>query len=154
MEFDELLRTTGSVRDFTDTPVPEDLIYSILDDARFAPSGGNRQAWRVIVVKGNQRHSLRDIYLDGWHDYVAHLLAGSVPFSPLATEDERAAANAKRNEAIGLSDPRGFAETLDSVPVMLVVLGDLRALAATDRISGATKSSAEPPSIPSCGASC
>jgi nitroreductase len=133
MDLDEALRTTGSVREFTAEPVSDQLLYDILDDARFAPSGGNRQAWRVIVATGHQRRALRDIYLDAWHEYVAHLLAGQIPFSPLASDAERAAALARREEAVLFSNPEGFAETIDKVPAMLVVLADLGALAATDR---------------------
>lgn len=134
MELIDALRATGSVRNFLDQPVSDDVLYAILDDARFAPSGGNRQAWRVIVVKDiRRRRALRDLYLDGWHDYVAHVLAGLVPFSPLASEEDRATAAANRDAAITSSKPDGFPETLDEVPVMLVVLADLNALAATDR---------------------
>jgi nitroreductase len=137
MELTDALRTTGSVRAFLDEPVPDDVLYAILDDARFAPSGGNRQAWRVIVVKDERRRrALRDLYLDGWHDYVAHVLAGLIPFSPLASEEDRAAASAKRAAAIEVSKPDGFPETLDQVPVMLVICADLGALAATDRDLG------------------
>src|ERR1039458_8805632 len=85
MELTDALRTTGSVRAFLDESVSDEVLYAILDDARFAPSGGNRQAWHVIVVKDSlRRRALRDLYLDGWHDYIAHVLAGLVPFSPLA----------------------------------------------------------------------
>ena len=134
MDLTTALRTTGSIREFTSETVSDATIYEILDDARFAPSGGNRQAWRVIIVKdAAQRRAVRDLYLDAWHDYVAHLLAGLIPFSPLATGPEREAALAQRPQAIALSDPAGFAETLDTVPVMLVVCANLEVLAATDR---------------------
>jgi nitroreductase len=137
MELTDALRTTGSVRAFLDEPVSDELLYAILDDARFAPSGGNRQAWRVIVVKDERRRrALRDLYLDGWHDYVAHVLAGLIPFSPLASEEDRAAASAMRGAAIEISKPDGFPETLDQVPVLLVICADLAALAATDRDLG------------------
>src|SRR5713101_4864716 len=43
-----LLRTTGAVRDFRPEAVPDDVVYRILDTARFAPNGGNRQAWKVV----------------------------------------------------------------------------------------------------------
>src|SRR5579863_1756450 len=123
MDLTDALRTTGSVRSFLDEPVSDEVLYAILDDARFAPSGGNRQAWRVIVVKDRvRRRALRDLYLDGWHDYIAHVLAGLVPFSPLATDEDRAAATAQRSAAIARSRPDGFPETLDQVPVMLVIL--------------------------------
>jgi nitroreductase len=137
MELTDALRTTGSVRAFLDEPVDDETLFAILDDARFAPSGGNRQAWHVIVVKDAQRRrELRDLYLDGWHDYVAHVLAGLIPFSPLASDEERARAASNRAAAIATSKPDGFPETLDDVPVMLVVCANLAALAATDRDLG------------------
>ena len=77
--------------------------------------------------------AIRDHYLDAWHDYVAHLLAGVIPFSPLASPADRTAALAHREAAVALSRPNGFAETLDSVPMMLVICANLEVLAATDR---------------------
>jgi nitroreductase len=137
MDLSDALRTTGSVRAFLDQPVSDEVLFEILDDARFAPSGGNRQAWHVIVVKdAARRRALRDLYLDGWHDYIAHVLAGLIPFSPLASEEDRSLAASKRDAAIALSKPDGFPETLDQVPVMLVICADLSALAATDRDLG------------------
>jgi nitroreductase len=137
MELSDALRTTGAVRQFLPGVVSDDVLYAILDDARFAPSGGNRQAWHVVVVKDiERRRAVRDLYLDGWHDYVAHVLAGLIPFSPLASDEDRRAAAAKREAAIAVSKPDGFPETLDEVPVMLAVCADLRALAATDRDLG------------------
>jgi nitroreductase len=134
VELRDALRTTGSSRRFTEEAVSDETIYAILDDARFAPSGGNRQAWRTIVVKDPQRRTaIADAYLDAWHDYVAHVLAGVVPFSPLASGDDRLAAANLRGAAESRSDPHGFAETLAGVPTMLVVTADLTALAATDR---------------------
>jgi nitroreductase len=51
MDLTEALRTTGAVREFTAEPVPDEVVARVLDTARFAPSGGNRQGWRVVVVK-------------------------------------------------------------------------------------------------------
>jgi len=50
--FDEAMQTAGSGRRFRSEPVPDDVLYRVLDNARFAPSGGNRQGWRVIVMAG------------------------------------------------------------------------------------------------------
>src|ERR1019366_5419906 len=119
MDLIDALRTTGSIREFTEQPVSHELLWSVLDDARFAPSGGNRQAWRVIVVRDQEtRDTVRNLYLDAWRDYVGHVLAGLIPFSPLASDDDRAAALAQRSAANAVSKPTGFAETLDHVPVM------------------------------------
>lgn len=137
MDLGDALRTTGSVRNFTSAAVSDETLASILEDARFAPSGGNRQAWHVIVVKDvERRRALRDLYLDAWHDYVAHGLAGLIPFSPVASDEDRALAQSRRADAVALSKPEGFPESLDSVPVMLVICADLSALAATDRDLG------------------
>ncbi len=137
MELGDALRTTSSVRNFTSAAVSDEVLYSILDDARFAPSGGNRQAWHVIVVKDlARRTALRNLYLDAWHDYIAHVMAGLVPFSPIASIDDRQLAARHRDQAIAASTPDGFPETLEAVPVMLVICADLSALAATDRDLG------------------
>ena len=137
MELRDALRGTGSVRDFTNQVVEDQTVAQILDDARFAPSGGNRQSWRVIVVRDQvKRRMLRDLYLDGWHDYVAHNLAGLVPFSPLATHSDRELARNQRAAAEALSQPEGFPERLDSAPVLLVICADLSVLAAVDRDLG------------------
>jgi nitroreductase len=137
VELHDALRTTGAVRAFKDTPVDDVTLGAILDDARFAPSGGNRQAWRVIVIRDPAtRVRLRDCYLDGWHDYVAHSLEGLVPFSPLASEEDRLRAQGARERAEALSQPTGFAETLDRVPALLAIAADLSTLAATDRDLG------------------
>lgn len=134
MDLTRALRTTGAVRDFTSEPVADADIAAILELARFAPSGGNRQGWRVIVVDDPRtRRAVRDTYLDAWHDYVAHGLAGQVAFSPLASDAERQAARDLRDAAIAASDPHGFAENLHTVPALLVVASDLATLAATDR---------------------
>jgi len=54
----------------------------------------------------------------------------------LASDEDRAAAAAKRSAAIAVSKPDGFPETLDQVPAMLVICADLASLAATDRDLG------------------
>ncbi len=137
VELRDALRETGSVREFLPEPVRIDTVAAILDDARFAPSGGNRQSWHVIIVLDPQRRrELREIYLEGWHEYVAHGLAGLVPFSPLASDDDRRAAALRRGDAEALSRPDGFAERLDEAPVLLLVTADLSVLAAVDRDLG------------------
>ena len=134
MELRDALRTTGSHRHFTAESVSDETMVAILDDARFAPSGGNRQTWHVTMVKNpTVRETLRDLYLDGWHDYVAHGLAGLIPFSPTATPHERESVSAFREAAEALSRPDGFPEQLHLVPVLLAVTVDLSLLAAVDR---------------------
>jgi nitroreductase len=135
MELLDALRTTGAVREFTDEPVDDDALARILDAARFAPSGGNRQGWRVVVVKdADTRRQLRDLYLPAWYEYLGQRMAGMTPWAPLNDRDAeaRAIAQASTYAEQGARSP-GFAEHLDAVPALIVVLADLRALAAVDR---------------------
>jgi nitroreductase len=132
----EALRTTGAVRQFTDEAVADDVVWRLLDAARFAPNGGNRQAWRVIVVRDRARKiALRDSYLPGWYEYLAQASAGLTPWAPVTdTEAEaRAMAGAPAIAAAAGEGPGGFAEHLEDVPLLLVLLADLRKLAAVDR---------------------
>jgi nitroreductase len=136
MELRDALRTTGAVREYREDPVPDDVVYRILDTARFAPSGGNRQGWRVVVVRRpDVRVRLRDLYLGGWYEYLAMSAAGLVPWAPVTDEEaeRRALAEAPAIAARAASGPGGFAEHLDAVPVLLLLLADLRTLASVDR---------------------
>jgi nitroreductase len=47
----EIMRTTRAMRRLKPDPVPDALIDEILSAALCAPTGGNRQPWRFIVVK-------------------------------------------------------------------------------------------------------
>ena len=130
MELTEALRTTGAVRDFTDRHVDDAVLARVLDTARFAPSGSNAQAWRVVVVKdAANRRRLRDCYLKGSREYMALAAAGLRPWSPTNDRDAEARALAARTDAA----PPGFAEKFDEVPVLLALFADLSMLAAIDR---------------------
>jgi nitroreductase len=132
----ETLRTTGAVRAFRPEPVPEEMLWRVLDTARFAPSGGNRQAWRVVVLRDPEvRLALRQIYQKGWYQYLAMGAAGLVPWAPVTDRaaERTALAAAEALAEAAAAGPGGFAEHLEDVPVLLVLLADLRALAAVDR---------------------
>jgi nitroreductase len=130
MDLIDTLRSTGSVREFTDEPVDDAALARILDTARFAPSGANAQAWRVVVVKDPAlRTRLRDLYLTPWADYLMLTAAGLRPWSPVNDRNAEAAALAAGSDApIG-----GMAAELDKVPVLLALFADLSQLAAVDR---------------------
>lgn len=135
MDLEAALRSTGAIREFTDEPVEDSTVARILDQARFAPNGGNAQSWSVAVVKDPEVRSLvRDLYVAGFHEYLAMGAAGLRPWAPITDERAEAQAIAQGNEACasGVS-AGGFADRFDHVPVMLAVAADLRLLAAVDR---------------------
>lgn len=137
MDLLDTLRSTAAIREFRDEPVPDDVLYRVLDTARFAPSGGNVQAWHVVALQDpERRRAVRDLYLDGWYPYLAMGASGLRAWSPL--NDPAAEAAAIESMAAGIAEQAaasggGFAEHLDEVPVLLAVLVDLGGLAAVDR---------------------
>jgi len=71
MDLYEAMRTTFAAREFTDDPLPDETLVQILDRARFAPSGGNRQGWRFVVVRDpGRRARLGELYREGWSELV------------------------------------------------------------------------------------
>ncbi|MBI1365916.1 MAG: nitroreductase [Alphaproteobacteria bacterium] len=58
MNVTDALKARISVRAFLDKPVAEELIRNILEAAKYAPSGGNLQPWKVHVVMGGARDRL------------------------------------------------------------------------------------------------
>src|SRR6202012_5393306 len=130
MELNDALRTAGAVRDFTDQAVDDAVLIRVLDTARFAPSGANAQAWRIVVVKDpDKRRRLRDSYLRGSKDYLAMVAAGLRPWAPTNDRDAEAAALAAENVAA----PGGLAEHFDEAPVLLPLFPALSMWAAVAR---------------------
>lgn len=58
MTVTEALRARISTREFRSTPLSETIVREILDAARWAPSGGNLQPWKVIAVTGKEREAV------------------------------------------------------------------------------------------------
>jgi len=58
MNVDEAIKSRISIRAFKTDPVPEAIVREILDVARYAPSGGNLQPWKVIAVAGAERDAV------------------------------------------------------------------------------------------------
>lgn len=59
MELTEVIKNRKSIRDYKDTPVPEDKLQKVLEAARLAQSGANRQEWKFVVVRdANKREVL------------------------------------------------------------------------------------------------
>jgi len=61
----EAIKQRRSIRRFKPDPVPREAIKEMLEAARLAPSGSNRQPWRFIVVTdAEEKKKLRQICLD------------------------------------------------------------------------------------------
>jgi len=60
MEVAEALKRRISVRAFRPDPVPRETVEALLEEARWAASGGNLQPWHVRVVAGGARQAVID----------------------------------------------------------------------------------------------
>ncbi len=124
MELRDAIRTNGAVREFTDEPVPDSVVRAMLDDARFAPSGGNRQPWRVVLVKDTAtRRLLGDLMQPIWDEYWASHRSGAVPFNSVDYVPP--------TEIVHVPNP--LIDRIETIPVVLVVAADLRRIVAMDR---------------------
>jgi nitroreductase len=128
MDLYDVMRTTHAVREFTDEPLPDDTLYRILDNARFAPSGGNRQGTHVTVVRDAQtRQRLAELGVPGARRYIAQLMAGENPWNPVHP-------TSVAPETIDNTDPPDiFIASFNQAPVVLVVSVDLEVVAAVDQ---------------------
>ena len=128
MELDEVMRTTFSCREWTDEPVSDETLHQILDLARFAPNGGNRQGWRVIVVKDTDiRRSLVPLVKPTTSVYVAQVAAGEAPWNSInPTSVDIEAAVAANPDFPGLNE-------MVEAPIVLVVTVDMSVVASFDK---------------------
>lgn len=68
MDLHEAMYSLRAMRRLKTDPVPEELIWKVLDAAIRAPSGGNRQPWNFIVVTdAEKKRKIGEWYLDGWN---------------------------------------------------------------------------------------
>jgi nitroreductase len=107
---DELLATTRAVRKRLDLDrsVPREVILECLELAVQAPTGGNSQGWRWIVVDDPaQRAGLAELYRKAARDYLAQ--AGAAAAERGDTQTERV-----YGSAVWLTD------NLDKVPVHVI----------------------------------
>jgi nitroreductase len=124
VELYEAMRCAPTTRRFKPDPVPTAVLARALENARFAPSGGNRQGWRVIVLRdADLRTKLRDLYLPGWRAYMEQTGGAAVLADPDAFD------RAIVDRVQGANE---YAQRLHEVPVHLVVGVRLPDLAVTD----------------------
>jgi len=55
----KVIKRRRSIRDYKDKEISEESIKTLLEAARWAPSGSNIQAWRIYVVRGEKLESIK-----------------------------------------------------------------------------------------------
>src|SRR2546423_12397251 len=68
----EIMQTTRSMRRLRPVPVPPALVRKILEAAVSAPSGGNMQRWRFLLVRDPEiKKTIGAYYKRAWDDVVS-----------------------------------------------------------------------------------
>jgi nitroreductase len=128
MELFDVMHTTFSGRAYTDDPLPDTTLYRILDHARFAPSGGNRQGWRVIVVRDvATRTALARLTEPAAKRYIAQVQNGENPWNTVDPPRVDAATIERTPPPPHLTEP------LLKAAAVLVICVDLKVVASTDQ---------------------
>ncbi|MDP6564832.1 MAG: nitroreductase family protein [Alphaproteobacteria bacterium] len=128
MELYEVMRTTFAAREFTDEVLPDDVLYDILENARFAPSGGNRQGNRVIVVRDAEtRGQLAKLAEPAAKRYAAQIKAGESPWNAVI------ATKVTAEEIANTPAPAPLTESFKAASVVLVFVVDLKMVASMDQ---------------------
>jgi nitroreductase len=119
----EAMRTTRAVRRLRPDPVPDEVLRRVIEAATWAPSGGNRQPWRIVAVRdAEKKRRLRDLYKGPWDRYARG--------QRRALEALPAEARARGERALRAADH--LADHLHEAPVILVFCFNPELLAITD----------------------
>jgi nitroreductase len=119
----QAMRTLRAVRRLRPDPVPEDVLFRVLEAASFAPTGGNVQPWRVVVVRDRAKMArLGELYAERWHAWAQQHRA------LLADAPEEVRASNERMIAAG----DHLADHFARVPVLAVFCFNPKQMAITD----------------------
>lgn len=112
-DFFTVIGSQRAMRRLKPDPVPEELIKKVIWAATRAPSGGNRQGWRFIVVTDSaKKKRLQEIYSQGWEGFVkAGYGSGGKQLPP---------AEAESNEKV-MRSSQYLSDHLHEVPVIIMV---------------------------------
>lgn len=121
--FHDIISTTRSIRRIAPDPIDDAVLQRVLQAAVWAPSGGNRQPWRMIAVKDRVlKARLGEIYSTEWATYVARNM------ELVAGQPEHIVEATRKGLAVGTT----LAETLADVPVVVIFVFDPSQVLPTD----------------------
>lgn len=127
MDLYEVMRTTFAAREFTDEPVPDEVLARVFENARFAPSGGNRQGWKVMVIREEAtKRQLMPMIQPTFQRYVAQVQAGEAPWNTIHPT------KLSETQIAATEVPGKMIQQICLAPVVLVVMVDLSVVASFD----------------------
>ncbi len=119
----EAMSTLRAVRKLRTDPIPDDVLERVLQAACWAPTGGNQQPWKVVVVTdADRKAALQAIYRPEWQKYAATFL------ERMEGQPDEVLAPWKRVMSAG----DHLADHLHQAPAILVFCANPAAMAITD----------------------
>jgi nitroreductase len=108
----ETLYTSRALRRFKPDPIPDDVLFQLLDAAIRAPTGHNAQDWRfVIVTEAAPKRRMQEWSERAWRlAFPTHQTDESIDALP-------------RTQRLSIRSVRDLAHNLATVPVIVVVCG-------------------------------
>ena len=105
----ETIYTQRAIRRWTDQPVPDELIWKVIEAGTKAPSGSNLQPWRFIVIKDQETR-----------DAISAQLRQGLENPGLQAMIDNAIKSGTKGERLMMTGARGLFENLASAPVFIV----------------------------------
>ncbi len=107
--FFEVVYTTRALRRFRPDPVPDEVLFQLLDAAIRAPSGQNAQDWRFIIVRDRAiKQRMQEWAIQAWERYAERF--PDIDALP-------------RSQRLSLRAVQHLAHHFADVPVVIVVCG-------------------------------
>ena len=123
MELYESMNTLRAVRRLKPDPIPDDVLDRVLQAACWAPTGGNQQPWRVVVVLAPEpKQQLADLYKPEWEKYSAGFM------KRIEGQPEELVSKWSRVLKAG----NYLADHMHEAPALLMFCADFRTMAVTD----------------------
>jgi nitroreductase len=120
MELSQALYTTRAMRRVTTQPIPDEVMAKLLDAAVRAPSGGNTQKWRFLILTDQaKKTALQKIYSEALTDLNATQYKPMMDLIANGDPDDPEVIQVKKTYASG----RWLADNLDKVPTLLFAWG-------------------------------
>ncbi len=109
----ETIYTMRALRRFKPDPIPDEVLFQVLDAAIRAPSGQNAQDWRFIVITAPAvKQKLQDWSLEAYNRYQARYVERPELLDELP-----------RTQRLSLKSVRDLAHNLANVPAVIIVTG-------------------------------
>ena len=133
-EIEKAVLTRRSVRNFREKPVPESLIERVLEAGRFAPSAGNCQPWKFVVITDKEIidevdktavNIIKNLYNTYLNDNAVKALEGLVKGPPPSAGNADPRVIIGGMGAVGIEG--GLAPSLNA-PAVILLLADERAI--------------------------